>query len=569
MSRCGGILQRGVPDIVSARTTTLLRAYARRAGGELERALLAVWSGAPGIPAEAWRRALVTGSMTPLEPFLAEFAGAHRAVTLRRLRQAFERGGVLAAADLQRALGLSGLFALPHEAAAAWAEAHGGKLVVGITAQQRQVFRELLAKAQMGLYTVDELARKTKDLWGFTSQQVAALAKVQQRLEARKASGLLTEARAAKAYQRAVNASRRYRAYVISRHQTVWSLNAGQEAMWKAAGGAGLFNVPSARRVWIITPDELLCDFCQKMAGQQVKLGQPFINPLDGRAIMVPQESHPLCRCTEGLVLGEAAGRGGVKPPKPKKPGGPMLLPPTPKPVLPPPSPPPPVEEPADLMRQPTQWKRQKTWEELRQAAQKQFGVNLVKEPGIKAAEFKKLMDDMNAVCEELERMSRAVPRAHEVRAIARVHMPNGVGGLWAEIPRSISLSPELVSVPTGAPLLTSKILKKELWVVGRCTLRAAMRHEYGHAIHSELKAAASIEGQQMFLEWWNLYQRHDRSWWAGWVSKYGSTNAQEAFAESWAAFSSESYIQGTLPAEVEGFMTKVTKTHWRKGKKP
>jgi hypothetical protein len=49
-----------------------------------------------------------------------------------------------------------------------------------------------------------------------------------------------------------------------------------------------------------------------------------------------------------------------------------------------------------------------------------------------------------------------------------------------------------------------------------------------------------------------------ETAWWRRKVSGYAKTNEREAFAESWAAYSSEKYVEGALPEEVVAFFRKL-----------
>ena len=55
-------------------------------------------------------------------------------------------------------------------------------------------------------------------------------------------------------------------------------------------------------RKWVVTPDDLLDQhICEPMADETVGLDEPYTLP-DARQVMVPQEAHPQCRCSEVLV---------------------------------------------------------------------------------------------------------------------------------------------------------------------------------------------------------------------------------------------------------------------------
>lgn len=74
-------------------------------------------------------------------------------------------------------------------------------------------------------------------------------------------------------------------------------------------------------------------------------------------------------------------------------------------------------------------------------------------------------------------------------------------------------------------------------------------RHEYGHHFyyHSIYRS-----------DWIKLYKSQPKSYWAKQVTKYGSSEAAEAFAESFAIFTHPEYTKGFLDKPIEDFLTKL-----------
>jgi len=71
--------------------------------------------------------------------------------------------------------------------------------------------------------------------------------------------------------------------------------------LWKEAKSQGLLDPDRTARVWIVTPDDRLDEvLCMPMDGEETGLEEPWIMP-DGREAMVPQDSHPQCRCAASL----------------------------------------------------------------------------------------------------------------------------------------------------------------------------------------------------------------------------------------------------------------------------
>jgi hypothetical protein len=61
------------------------------------------------------------------------------------------------------------------------------------------------------------------------------------------------------------------------------------------------------------------------------------------------------------------------------------------------------------------------------------------------------------------------------------------------------------------------------------------------------------------WLEWEDIYSSETQVWWTKAVSQYGSTNPQEAFAESFATYMHPDYgVKYKLPLKVERYFDDV-----------
>jgi hypothetical protein len=89
---------------------------------------------------------------------------------------------------------------------------------------------------------------------------------------------------------------------MIARTETLSASTGGQREAWLQAQDKGLLP-RTQKRGWITTPDDRLdADVCEPMDGEEVGIDEPWTLP-DGRAVMIPQQAHPQCRCGAALVI--------------------------------------------------------------------------------------------------------------------------------------------------------------------------------------------------------------------------------------------------------------------------
>ncbi len=103
--------------------------------------------------------------------------------------------------------------------------------------------------------------------------------------------------------------------------------------------------------------------------------------------------------------------------------------------------------------------------------------------------------------------------------------------------------------------VLKKRELHEAQWsIVGEESL-GVLDHEIGHELHFFLDEV-EYPRVNYWNNWQDIYASHTQDWWSRNVSKYGSTNAAEAFAESYAAYVHPSYGKAgnLLPKEIEEF---------------
>jgi len=183
------------------------------------------------------------------------------------LYNALVAGGNAAASNLQftsrmtqrfvdnRALAKGGTgyaFNRSNPKAVEWARDHAAKLVGGITRTTRDKIREIIGDVLDGDSTWTQAMGDLEDI--FTDKD---------------------------------------RVRTIARTESMTAVNQGQRALWDQAVNDGYLD-GDENQVWIVTPDDKLCDICDPLDGATAPLGKDFDE--DG------PPAHPNCRCTIGLL---------------------------------------------------------------------------------------------------------------------------------------------------------------------------------------------------------------------------------------------------------------------------
>jgi hypothetical protein len=224
----------------------------------------------------------------PLEDFAETFAEVRR-----ELQAGVVASGEQAARHLT-SLGIDMSFNLMDPGASAWARNHAAALVRQVSAETQAAIRNLVVNALETGVPPAELARQIRPLIGLTERQAQAVESFRTRLEDHPD---LTDAVIDRRTERYAEAQLRRRSEIIARTETLNSTNQGQLTAWEQAAREGLIDPAATTRVWIVTPDERLCDECEPLDGMEAPLNEPFDNGL-----MAPT-LHPGCRCTVGLTF--------------------------------------------------------------------------------------------------------------------------------------------------------------------------------------------------------------------------------------------------------------------------
>lgn len=221
--------------------------------------------------------------------------------------------------------GLEASFNAMHPNVVQFARDQAAKLVAGVPQETKMVIAEVIARgAERGL-TVVQQARAIREVVGLpphwvnapqaladelSSGQIAAAtsrrisAVLKQKIRGAAANDTMTDA-FIKSVQAEYSASLvNARALSIARTETIRASNFGLSESWQQAMDQGVLPV-TAKRFWIVTPDDALCYICARIPGMNPDgrgLDESFMSP-EG-PVDYPPAPHPMCRCAVGLGFG-------------------------------------------------------------------------------------------------------------------------------------------------------------------------------------------------------------------------------------------------------------------------
>lgn len=141
-------------------------------------------------------------------------------------------------------------------------------------------------------------ARRIRDLIGLTPRQGIALQNYRALLESERRKPSQVESLAERYRKRLLT----QRATNIARTETIRASNAGQQELWRQAAEQGLVDMQTAKRKWIVTPDDRLCPICKAipaMNKEGAAINQSFQTPI---GLVQSPPAHPSCRCAMGLI---------------------------------------------------------------------------------------------------------------------------------------------------------------------------------------------------------------------------------------------------------------------------
>jgi len=206
---------------------------------------------------------------------------------------------------------------------------HTGALIENVTVSARESVQSLVSRSMDVGLTPNEIARRIPRSMGLTERQQVALSNFEEALREGRTGGFtefqrrtiapnggnIQAALRTKTTEKLVNDYQRrllnYRMERIARTESIRAVNLGQMEVWNQAADEGLFHRGTAKRVWVVTPDDRLCPICSEMEGQEVPFESDFEPPSAekiGSAAngLMPEQFppiHPNCRCAMRLIF--------------------------------------------------------------------------------------------------------------------------------------------------------------------------------------------------------------------------------------------------------------------------
>ena len=181
-----------------------------------------------------------------------------------------------------------------------WAQMHSATAVTRINELTRLGIRQAVVSTLSADMSRAEQVRHIKGMIGLTPRYVTAVNNYRAELVKQG----LSKARIAELVKAKREKYLWLRATMIADTELMMAANMGQYLLWEQAAYQGLLLASEWLRIWIVTPDDRLCQDCLAMEGQTVELlkmnfqGEVNNQPV---SVLVPP-LHTKCRCTTGLI---------------------------------------------------------------------------------------------------------------------------------------------------------------------------------------------------------------------------------------------------------------------------
>lgn len=245
-------------------------------------------------------KAIETGGIDAIIGFIDKINVApatYRKLTTT-LRSIFEDSGIGSIKHLPKSIQAQISFDILNSRSVAFLRRYEFDLIQNISRNTREGVREILRIGFEEAQPPIRMAREIKEFIGLTPRQVKALNNHR--------AMLISEGRPPKQVveltNRFKNRQLRFRANNIARTETIRAASEGQEELWNQAAEQGLIDPVTARKKWIVTPDDRLCPICRPIPGAN-KDGVPLNGAFKTSVgLRKSPPAHPQCRCSMSLV---------------------------------------------------------------------------------------------------------------------------------------------------------------------------------------------------------------------------------------------------------------------------
>jgi hypothetical protein len=187
---------------------------------------------------------------------------------------------------------LTGMFNIRNPRAAAWAATHVGENIRQVNDSTRKGVQVIITDALQHGGHPYETARLIRQHIGLTENQMKGILNYQSKLD--------EEGRPQAQVDRMIDAQIRRkiraRSVMIARTETQAAACAGQQLHWEDQLSKGYLNNQDFQKEWIVTPDDRLCPICAAMDGKRTDIDGVF----EGGNKTPPL--HVCCRCSIGIV---------------------------------------------------------------------------------------------------------------------------------------------------------------------------------------------------------------------------------------------------------------------------
>lgn len=179
---------------------------------------------------------------------------------------------------------------------------HTGELIMDLETTSKLAVKDTIASGFRTARSADDMASDIRQVIGLHPRQQRAVEnfriKQTERLIRQGVAEDVANDRIAPLVDKYADKQLSYRARVIAHTESIRAVNEGQLETWNQAKDMGLIDEEDVRKVFIVTPDDRLCEICAPMEGVKAKINEPFNTPIG--PVMTPG-LHPSCRCAMGL----------------------------------------------------------------------------------------------------------------------------------------------------------------------------------------------------------------------------------------------------------------------------